>query len=402
MTRDRLVEVFTEMFGNRPAGTYFCPGRVNLIGEHTDYNGGLVMPCALNTGTWLLIAPNVCDKFRFRSLNDDYIHDIPVESAYQPVDQYWFNYPLGVIDQMSALTPFNCGYDMLFYGTMPVGAGLSSSASIEVVTAFALNDLISGSLTRLEIVKISQSAENDFIGVQSGIMDQFAVSFGEIDRVIMLDCAKLTYEQVDINLKSHSLVIINSNKPRQLSESAYNQRVVECSEALSQLQTKLNISSLCEVTSELFYLYKDLIQNPVIQRRARHVIEENERVKLASKALKNGDLESFGKLLNDSHRSLKDYYEVSCSELDALAEYSRYYKGVLGAKMTGAGFGGCVVALVKTEVFEEYRANLTEFYKLLIGYEPTFYLYDIGKGVHKCFADQQSVSAFLIPDNIND
>ena len=371
------------MFGQHPENLYFCPGRVNLIGEHTDYNGGFVLPCALDSGTWLMIAPNKLGKLRFRSISENQQVDLPISDNYQKNNDSWCNYPLGVIQQLQGQGFQITGYDLLYYGTMPIGAGLSSSASIEVVTAFALNELLGGQLSRIDLAKLAQRAENDFIGVNSGIMDQFAVVLGDADHAILLNCKTLSYRQVYVPLEGYRLVIINSNKPRQLANSAYNDRVRECQQALKYLQNGLNIESLSDIDSQTLSEFRELIVDPVIWKRARHIVEENERVHLAAQALIQGDMPGFGKLLNMSHISLKELYEVSGLELDALAEYSRHYKGVLGAKMTGAGFGGCIVALVKSETVLEYQANLTEYYKLRTGYDPSFYFFNINDGVKK-------------------
>lgn len=324
MTNEHLKTNFIEMFGQHPENLYFCPGRVNLIGEHTDYNGGFVLPCALDAGTWLMISPNKLDKLRFRSISENQQVDLPISDNYQKKDDSWYNYPLGVIQQLLGQGFQTTGYDLLYYGTIPIGAGLSSSASIEVVTAFALNELLGAQLSRVDLAKLAQRAENDFIGVNSGIMDQFAVTLGEADHAILLNCKTLSYRQVNVPLEGYGLVIINSNKPRQLADSAYNDRVRECQEALNYLKNGLNLESLSDNDSQTLYKFRELILDPVIWKRARHVVEENERVHLAAQALIQGDMPGFGKLLNMSHISLKELYEVSGLELDALAEYSRH------------------------------------------------------------------------------
>jgi galactokinase len=270
---------------------------------------------------------------------------------------------------------------MLYYGDIPISSGLSSSASIEVVTAYALNDIFNGGYSKLDLVKLSKSVENNFIGVNSGIMDQFAVTFGEKNKALMLNCDTLDYQAVDSNLGDYVLAIINTNKPRKLAESKYNERVQECREALTALQKELNINHLCDIDADTFKKYEHLITNPVVLKRAKHVIEENDRVKLAAAALANNDLAEFGKLMYASHDSLRDLYEVSGIELDAVAEYSKTNPNVAGARMTGAGFGGCAIALVKGDAFDDYSKGVTEYYTNKIGYAPSVYSSLIGNGV---------------------
>ncbi len=384
MTLDELKRSFKNSYGVEATGVYFCPGRVNLIGEHIDYNGGLVMPGAVTFGTWLLVAPNKTNLFYFKSLNFEEEKSISLTNEIEKDESFWFNYPSGVIKHLKDKgVEINCGLNMLFFGDMPIGSGLSSSASIEVVTAFALNQLFNGQLDMLELVKLTKAVENQFIGVNSGIMDQFAVVFGEQDKALMLDCETLKYEAVDVCLNNYTLTIINSNKTRTLADSKYNERVKECQTALCSLQKKLNITQLCQINADTLYQNKHLITDKIIFKRARHVIEENDRVKQAADVLKRGDLKQFGTLMNLSHQSLKELYEVSGAELDTIAEYSRYYKGVLGSRMTGAGFGGCAIALVKTDFFDDYSRDLCEYYTTKFGYSPAVYKSDIGAGVRK-------------------
>jgi galactokinase len=379
--KNTLHQEFNKIFNKEADNAYFSPGRVNLIGEHIDYNGGLVMPCAITFGTYLLTSPNEDGVFRFRSLNFDEKQDVPLQALYEKVGENWFNFPIGVIDSFIREDHELSGLDMLFYGDIPIGSGLSSSASIEVVTAFALNDIFKSGYSKLDLVKLSKSVENNFIGVNCGIMDQFAVAFGEKDKALMLNCDTLDYEAVDSNLGDYVLAIINTNKPRKLAESKYNERVQECETALTALQQELNINHLCDIDAETLQKYQHLITDAVVLKRAKHVIEENDRVKLAAKALANNDLTKFGKLMYASHDSLRDLYEVSGIELDAVAEYSKTNPDVAGARMTGAGFGGCAIALVKGDAFEDYSKGVTEYYTNKIGYAPSVYGSLIGNGV---------------------
>lgn len=379
--KNTLHQEFNKIFNKEADNAYFSPGRVNLIGEHIDYNGGLVMPCAITFGTYLLTSPNEDGVFRFRSLNFDEKQDVPLQASYEKVGENWFNFPIGVIDSFIKENHELNGLDMLFYGDIPIGSGLSSSASIEVVTAFALNDIFKSGYSKLDLVKLSKSVENNFIGVNCGIMDQFAVAFGEKNKALMLNCDTLDYEAVDSNLGDYVLAIINTNKPRKLAESKYNERVEECQTALTALQQELNINHLCDIDAETLQKYQHLITDAFVLKRAKHVIEENDRVKLAAKALANNDLAKFGKLMYASHDSLRDLYEVSGIELDTVAEYSKTNPDVAGARMTGAGFGGCAIALVKGDAFEDYSKGVIDYYTSKIGYAPSVYSSLIGNGV---------------------
>lgn len=378
---ENLKKQFEDLFGKKHHNVFFAPGRVNLIGEHIDYNGGLVMPCAVTFGTYLLTAPNEEGVLRFRTTNFEETLDIPVSAEYKKTGREWYNYPLGVIQGLNEQGKSVKGLDMLFFGNLPIGAGLSSSASIEVVTAYAFNKIFNTGLNKLDIVKLAKWVENVFIGLNSGIMDQFAVTFGESEKALKLNCETLDYEAVDCNLGDHYLAIINTNKPRKLAESKYNERVKECAGALTALQQELSIENLCDINSETFEKHKALITDPVVLNRAKHVVEENERVILAAAALAENRLEDFGKLMYASHESLKDLYEVSGVELDTLVDFCLSYPDVTGARMTGAGFGGCAIALVKKDALEDFSVKITEFYTDKIGYAPSVYSSEIGNGV---------------------
>jgi galactokinase len=376
-----LQKEFNKIYLKDSERSYFSPGRVNLIGEHIDYNGGLVMPCAITFGTYLLVSPNENGMFRFRSLNFDDTLDIPVQPDYTKTGQSWFNYPLGVIQHFLKDGHPVKGYDFLFYGDIPIGSGLSSSASIEVVTAYALNDLLDSGYSKLNLVKLAKSVENNFIGLNCGIMDQFAVAFGEKDKALMLNCDTLDYQAVDSNLGEYVLAIINTNKPRKLAESKYNERVEQCQTALKELQQLLDINNLCDIDTDTFNKCSHLITDKVVYNRAKHVIEENDRVKLAAVALSNNDLAEFGRLMFASHDSLRDLYEVSGIELDTVEEYCKTDPNVAGGRMTGAGFGGCAIALVKGSAFNEFSEKVTAYYTDKIGYAPSVYSSLIGDGV---------------------
>ena len=379
----QLIDRFTTQYHQKPAASYFAPGRVNLIGEHIDYNGGLVMPCAITAGTWLLMAPNNDQVIRFSSVNFEEIGSFKIQRSYQKTGHEWYNYPLGVFHELQKFDWLSGGLDLLYFGNIPIGSGLSSSASIEVLTAFALNDYFNLGHDKLELVKLSKRVENDFIGVNSGIMDQFAIAFGETDKAIVLNCDSLKYKIVDCDLGDYVLAIINTNKTRKLEESKYNERVAECEEALSALQKEIKIANLCELTAEKFALHSHLITDETILSRATHVIKENDRVHLAAKALNAGELAEFGRLMYASHQSLKELYEVSGKELDAVVDFCYDYEHVIGARMTGAGFGGCAIALLKKGYEEDFAKQLTDSYVPKIGYPAAIYIHGIGNGVTK-------------------
>ncbi|MEE1944277.1 galactokinase [Pedobacter sp. KR3-3] len=380
--KNQLTDVFNEHYQQDPAATYFAPGRVNLIGEHIDYNGGLVMPCAITAGTWLLLAPNNEGVIRFKSMNFKDEGNFALQNSYEKTGGEWYNYPLGVINELQGKGwKLATGLDLLYYGNIPIGSGLSSSASIEVLTAYALNDYYQLGHDKLELVKLSKKVENEFIGVNSGIMDQFAIAFGEADKALVLNCDTLKYKVVDCQLGDYILAIINTNKTRELSESKYNERVAECQEALKALQQEINVNNLCELNAEKFALHSHLIANETVLKRATHVVRENDRVHLAAKALNAGELEEFGRLMYASHQSLKELYEVTGKELDAVVDFCKNYAHVIGARMTGAGFGGCAIALLQKGYEQDFAKHLTEDYVAKIGYPAAIYVHAIGDGV---------------------
>jgi len=378
--KTELANKFYDTYGQQPAATYFTPGRVNLIGEHIDYNGGLVLPCAITLGTWLCLAPNSDQIIRFKSLNFTEEAEIPLQTGYNREGQSWYNYPLGVFNEILKNFQIPVGFDLLYYGNIPISSGLSSSASIEVVTAYALTAYLGLDYERLALVQLAKKVENEFIGLNSGIMDQFAVAFGERDKAIVLNCDTLEYKVVNCDLGDHVLVIINTNKPRELAESKYNERVEECQTALNLLKQEITINYLCELNAEKFALHSHLITDETILKRATHVIKENDRVSLAARALSEGNLEEFGRLMYASHQSLKDLYEVSGKELDTIVEFCAGYPQVTGARMTGAGFGGCAIAILKKGAEQDFSEKITVYYKKHIGYTPDVYISEIGNG----------------------
>jgi galactokinase len=382
MVQQKLVDLFISHYGagNEMPESYFAPGRVNLIGEHTDYNGGYVFPCALSFGTTVLIRSNHQKVVRLRTTNFDYSAEIPLQKLDQKHGSEWVNYPLGVIDQFRKRGIAMQGFDMLFSGDIPNGAGLSSSASIEVATAIALDSLLEANINRIEIVKIARAAENEFVGMNCGIMDQFAIAMGKAGCALALNCRSLEYQHVPLQLQGMSIVIANTNKRRELADSKYNERVRECSQALEYLRKVKPVSDLSSVNLSDYTENSYIIPDPVIRKRALHVISENDRVLKAIDALINQHPGRFGQLMNQSHISLKENYEVTGFELDTIVEEAWKVNGVLGARMTGAGFGGCSVNLVRTEVTEEFIARVGENYQKITGLQPSFYIASVGNG----------------------
>lgn len=381
MTKVELQEKFRNRFHKDPTHFFFCPGRVNLIGEHIDYNGGKVLPCAISLGTFLAVAKNTDKKLRFECLNFPEKAELHLQSSYTKASKEWFNYPLGSLHQLLQDDHTISGLDMLFYGNLPIGAGLSSSASIEVLTMFAAKELFQLPISNTDIAVLGKKVENEFIGVNSGIMDQFAVAMGQKDKAILLNCDTLEYEYLPFEIGDYVLAIINSNKQRTLADSKYNERFRECGTALKLLKKELSVTHLCDIDTAVFENNKHLIGDPVLEKRALHVVTENERVKLAKEALQNGELKKFGELMYASHQSLQDLYEVSGKELDTIVDFCKTYSNCIGARMTGAGFGGCAIALVKQSSFDDFSSKLIAFYKERIGYEPEVFASAIGNGV---------------------
>jgi len=381
-----LEQKFQEVFGAPAEKQFFAPGRVNLIGEHTDYNGGNVFPCAIDKGTYGLVKKRNDRKFRMYSENfaDLGVMEFTLDELTNNKKHDWANYPKGVIKMfLEAGQKIDSGFDILFSGNIPNGAGLSSSASIEMLTAIVLKDLFHLSIDSVEMAQLGKKTENLFIGVNSGIMDQFAIAMGKKDHAILLDCNTLKYAYVPVVLKDEVIVIANTNKRRGLADSKYNERRAECDEALAELQTKLPIKALGELSIEQFEANKDLIKSPVRQKRAKHAVYENQRTLKAQKELSAGNLAEFGKLMNQSHISLRDDYEVTGVELDTLAALAWEQPGVVGSRMTGAGFGGCTVSIVKKDKVDDFIKNVGEAYKNKIGYAADFYIASVSDGAKK-------------------
>ena len=382
-----MKQVFTEKFGDKETRSFFSPGRVNLIGEHTDYNGGHVFPCAISLGTYALVADRDDNKSRLYSMNlaDKGVVEFEMSGLSYDKAKDWANYPMGVVSVLEK-AGYKCshGFDIVINGTLPGGSGLSSSASIEVLTAVILNDTFKFGLDMVELVKFSQQAENKFVGVNCGIMDQFAVGMGKKDCAILLDCNTLEYRYSKIALKDASIVITNTNKPHSLASSAYNVRRAQCEHALNELkEVKPELNALGELSNEDYNKIAGHISEQLERQRARHAVYENNRTLEAVEALENDDVIQFGKLMNESHFSLRDDYDVTGENLDTLAELAWAQEGVIGSRMTGAGFGGCTVSLVKNSAIAAFKENVGKAYTEKIGYAPSFYVASIADGTHR-------------------
>ncbi len=390
MIENDVLAKFKEVFGDGgEIGVYFAPGRVNMIGEHTDYNGGHVFPCALTIGTYGAVRKRTDKKLRFYSMNFEKLGvlESSIEELKPEKEAEWTNYPKGVMWAFAEKgMKADCGLDLLLFGNIPNGSGLSSSASVEVLTGYILKDLFGFDVTNQDLALIGQFSERNFNGVNCGIMDQFAIAMGKEGHAIYLDTATLDYTYAPIELKDAKIVISCSNKKRGLGDSKYNERRSECETALAELQNVIKIAALGELTKEQFEAHKDAIKDEVRRKRAKHAVYENQRtIKAvhAVNALKNNDVALFGKLMNESHVSLRDDYEVTGKELDTLVEKAWEIDGVIGSRMTGAGFGGCTVSIVKNDAVDTFIKEVGDAYKKEIGYEADFYVVEIGDGPKK-------------------
>ncbi len=385
MNTQELKQAFQQAYEKEAQAVYFAPGRVNLIGEHTDYNGGFVFPCALSFGTYLLIAENDIQQMRFRSLNMPEIISVGLDALTEPLpNKSWANYPLGVLAQfIKRGSTFSQGYDMLIWGNVPTGAGLSSSASLEVVTAYALNELLGTNYDRTQVALIGQAAEHEFAGVNCGIMDQFASAYGKQNHAIFLNCDSLEFELVPVDLAGIKVVVTNTHSPHKLDSGAFNARVAQCKLAVEQISAVQPIKYLAELTEEAFKQVEHAITDAVAHKRARHVVAEVQRTTDAVAALKQGDIEEFGRLMCQSHVSLRDDYEVTGLHLDTLAEEAWKIEGVLGSRMTGGGFGGCTVSLVKEEAIPTFVEKVGKAYTEKTGLVADFYIAEIGDGARR-------------------
>lgn len=381
---EKLRTEFEKKFGKlEDVRTYFAPGRVNLIGEHTDYNGGHVFPCALTLGTYGVARKREDKKLRFYSVNFENLGIIEsnLDDLTPSKEAGWTNYPKGVMWAFEGRGfKLPCGLDILIYGNIPNGSGLSSSASLEVLTGVILKDMFGFDVSMVEIAQIGQYSENNFNGCNCGIMDQFASAMGKKDNAIFLDTNTLEFEYAPVVLEDAKIVIINSKVKHSLVDSAYNDRRNECETALKELQEVVDIKTLGDLTEAEFEAHKDAIKSEIRQKRAKHAVYENQRAIKAVAALKENDVETFGKLMNASHVSLRDDYEVSCEEIDILVDLAWATDGVVGSRITGGGFGGCTVSIVKNDAVDTFVETIGAKYEEAVGHKAEFYVVDIGNG----------------------
>lgn len=382
--KEKLLQKFEELFGDAEGvKVYFAPGRVNLIGEHTDYNGGHVFPCALTIGTYGAARKRNDNKLHFYSMNFDRVgvQESAVDALGEAKESDWTNYPKGVIWTFAKRGfEMPCGMDLVLFGNIPNGSGLSSSASLEVLTGFILRDLYGFDVTNVDLALIGQYAENNYNGMNCGIMDQFASAMGKKDHAIFLDTADLSYEYAPIVLEGAKIVVTNSKVKHSLVNSAYNQRRNECETALAELQSVVDIKGLGDLSEEAFEKHKGAIKDEVRVRRAKHAVYENQRTIRAVEALRNNDIKLFGELMNASHVSLRDDYEVSCEEIDILVDEAWKIPGVIGSRITGGGFGGCTVSIVKDEAINTFKEQVRKAYEEKTGKTAEFYVVEVGDG----------------------
>lgn len=388
MDEKMLRKDFIELYGEGgDIREYFSPGRVNLIGEHTDYNGGHVFPCALTLGTYGIMRRRNDNTLKFSSANVKKGQVVSVDMSNLKYDKRysWANYPLGIVWALKDKgIELESGFEMLIWGNIPNGSGLSSSASIEVLMAKMIQDQYEiKSLNMLDLALIGQYSENNFNGCNCGIMDQFAVAMGKKDNAMFLDTSDLSYQYAPIDLKDEKIVIINSKVKHSLVDSAYNERREQCSTALQELQKELDIKTLGDLDIDTFEANKGLIKDDIVRKRAKHAVYENQRTIEAVKALKRNDVESFGKLMNESHISLRDDYEVSCPEIDVLVEIAWATEGVIGSRITGGGFGGCTVSIVKNDAVDDLKRRVEKEYPKKTGLDAEVYIVDIGDGTRR-------------------
>ena len=383
MNINDLKEKFESVFKEKPDRVFFSPGRVNLIGEHIDYNGGHVFPCAISLGTYGLVSMRADDQVACYSLNfeADGVRTFSTKAIRYQADQTWLNYISGTVHLMQEQAGRAVrGFNLLIQGDIPNGAGLSSSASLELLVAYIANQTSQLGLSRLDLVKVGQAVENQFIGVNTGIMDQFAVAMGQENEALFLDVNTLEFDRVPADFGEYALLIMNTNKRRELADSKYNQRRAECEEALARLQKALDIKHLGDLDVETFEANRHLIADPILEARAKHAVYENQRTLQARAALMDHDIEQFANLLNQSHQSLKEDYQVTGIELDTLVQAAWDHAAVLGARMTGAGMGGCAIALVQKEYLDQVQTEIAQAYQQKIGYAPSFYLAEVSSG----------------------
>ncbi|MCQ2087720.1 MAG: galactokinase [Bacilli bacterium] len=382
---NKLINKFESLYNQRPDAIYRAPARVNLIGEHIDYNGGMVLPVAISLYTYVLVSLRNDNKI---CLASDSFNDLVIERSLDNIafdkEVDWINYPVGLIDTLKKMgVLINRGMNLYFYSNIPLGSGLSSSASILIATIYMLNDMFGLGFNNEDLVRISVKSEREFNGLTCGIMDEASIALAKVGTCLYLDTANFTYKYINMDLKGYSLAILKTNKPRKLTDSKYNERVKECEIALNHVKKNKEVNNLCELTKDDLYLLNEL--DDTIKNRATHVILENERVKEFIKCFESADLVRCGELLNESHFSLKNLYEVTGEHLDIITEIARNQTGVLGSRMTGAGFGGCAIALVDKNEKENFKNNVEKEYKKVLNIDLEVIFIDIVGGPEKNF-----------------
>lgn len=383
MEKESLLKEFKEIFGYEGERVFFSPGRINLIGEHTDYNGGKVFPCAITMGTYGVVKKRTDKEVHAFSGNFKEVGELSfhLDDLVYKKEDTWTNYLKGMLKYIQEETGnFSYGFDLYVYGTIPNGASLSSSASLELLVGVIAKELYELSLPKIELVKMGMRTENEFLGLNSGILDQFAVGMAQVGHAMLLDTNTLEYEQVPVDLPDHKIVIMNSMTRRELVDSEYNVRREQCEQALEQLQSKVSVHSLGELSVEEFDKYQHVIDDSVLKRRAKHAVYENVRTEKAAEALKAGDLTQFGEYMNESHLSLHEDYEVTVKETDLLPKLAWKQEGVVGARMTGGGFGGCCIAIVENEAVDSFTDQVGKQFEEEIGHSAEFYIAETADG----------------------
>jgi len=367
-----IKEKFFEIFGKEKFERVKSPGRVNLIGDHTDYQGGFVLPIAIDRYIYFFGRKRDDSKIKIFSFNfNDYV-ETHLENIKFNSEKKWVNYIYGIVKEFENKGIELSGFEIAYGGNVPVGSGLSSSASVEIGTIALLMKIFSVKFSDIEVIKMGKSAENNFVGVNCGIMDQFIIYLGKKERAIFLNCNNLNYYYVPFKTSSYKLLLVDTKKKRELSSSVYNQRVKEVQEVVNVMKSDMNINNLGEIYPEVLENYKQRL-GEIEYRRGKHIVDENERVKKSVEFLKKGDIENFGDLLYQSHTSLKNLYQVSCDELDFIVDFSKNFKGIIGARLTGAGMGGCCIVLIKKDFVENFKNELSKNYYEKFGIKPSFY-----------------------------
>ncbi len=381
MTNAILTKKFKEYFNTNPTLSVRAPGRINLIGEHTDYNNGFVLPAAIDKAIYFAISPRNDQKCVVYAYDLDDLYEFSLDNL-QKSEKGWANFLIGVLAEITSKgKQINTGFNVVFGGDVPLGAGLSSSAAVESGIGFALNELYNLEFSKLDLALIAQQAEHKYAGVNCGIMDMFASIHGKENAVIKLDCQDLSFEYFPFDFPDYTLVLCNTGVKHNLGDSEYNQRRAECEEGIKILQSAFpQVDSLRDVTMQMLSSQADKL-SPIVYKRCKYVVEEIERVSIACKALENGDLSIFGQKMFETHEGLSKEYEVSCPELDFLVEQSQDFEAVVGARMMGGGFGGCTINLIKADAVDEFIKKMSFAYHQAFNIQLQTYIVNISNGV---------------------